>query len=137
MTRVQERTITIVAVALALISLIVVVVAYHQGQTTSNNKSAVQQYTHIDIVLKDGKLVGPISTYVVNPGTGLEFSITSNKLGKIGTPTDPSKIITFTESPLVFHFNAPSKARSYPITYLANGSTDVIQIGTVTVRETK
>ncbi len=137
MTRAQEKILTIAAVSVALISLIVGVVSYQHSQSSSDNKSAVQQYNHIDIVLKDGKLVGQVSTYLVNPRDRLEFSITSDKLGKVGAPTDPPQTITFTQSPLVFHFSASTKAGSYPITYQAQSSNDVIQIGTVTVRSTR
>ena len=137
----MSKRIVGIIVALATIALVAgLVVHSHKplkstGQSNSSPSSA-QKYAHIDISIKDGKLVGAISTYLVNPGTGLEFSITSNKFGKIGSPTYPPQTITFTKSPLIFHFTT-SKAGTFPMTYQADGSTNIIEIGIVIVRSTK
>lgn len=124
--------------------VIVVVVAgwaWHRHTSTSkstNNASANNpHYTHIDIKLQNGKLVAPEANYLVQPGIGLEFSVTSDKLGKIGVPTDPPQTITFTQSPVVFHFTVGNKPSTYPLTYQADGSKDVIEIGAITVRAAK
>lgn len=134
----QKRTLMVVT---ALIILVAGISWRNHRQPVANHNNTTtttpQKYTHVDVKLEDGNLVGPVSSYLVNPGTGLEFSVSSNKLGKIGVPTDPPKIITFTQSPLVFSFITTAKAGSYPLTYQADGSTKVIEIGIITVRSTK
>lgn len=130
----------IVWIGLAVAALLCVVAWYTQSQATkpADNGAAAntQKYTHVDIEIRDSKLVGTTNTYLVNPGTGLEFSITSDKFGKVGVPTDPAQVITFTKSPLVFHFNAPQSG-TYPMTFQADGSDEVLLLGTVTVRSAK
>src|SRR5258708_7380891 len=105
----------------------------HHGNANKSSQSAGAQFTHLDIQLKNGHLISAPSTYVVKPGTGLEFSIESNVFGKIGVPTDPPQTITFTQSPLVFRLKAPTKAGNFPLDYQATGSSDVIQIGMIAV----
>jgi hypothetical protein len=103
-------------------------------KTESTTTPDVQKYSRIDIELKDGGIATSPSTYLVNKGTNLEFHITSNKFGKIGVPTEPAQTITFTESPLVFKFSAPTNPGSFALTYQPEGKKEVVLIGTIVVR---
>ncbi|HTE22099.1 MAG TPA: hypothetical protein VK674_03585 [Candidatus Limnocylindria bacterium] len=100
-------------------------------------ESAVDQYTQLQIGLKDGKLTSEAATYLVNPGVGLEFTVTSNKFGKVSVPTEPPQTITFTQSPLVFKFKSSHNPGSYALLYQAADSAEAIQIGTIVVRDTQ
>ena len=109
---------------------------YVLANSKQENKTAStieKKFTHLDIKLKNGRLVGAASTYLVKPGTDLEFNITSDVSGKVGVPTDPPQTINFTESPLVFRATT-SKPGTYALTYQADGSKEVMQIGTLVVR---
>ena len=97
--------------------------------------TGVEKYTRLDIVLEAGKLATEAATYLVQPGTGLEFHISSDKLGKVSVPTEPPQTITFTKSPLVFKFKASHNPGSYALLYQAENSEQTIQIGTIVVRE--
>jgi hypothetical protein len=88
---------------------------------------------HIDIALSGGKPVKAPVTYAVNSGDQLEFSVTSDKTGAVGVPTNPPQTILFTQSPVVFRLTA-SAAGDYPVTYRAEGSQDVILIGTIRIK---
>jgi len=94
----------------------------------------VEKYTQLNIELKEGKLTSEASTYLVQPGIGLEFHISSNKFGKVSVPTEPPQTITFTESPLIFKFNASRNPGSYALVYQAEGGNEAIQIGTIVVK---
>jgi len=63
----------------------------------------------------------------------MEFSISTNVFGKVGVPTIQPKQLPLPNPRWFFHFYAPTKPGSYPITYLAEGSSDVILIGTIVV----
>ncbi|HSX27247.1 MAG TPA: hypothetical protein VLG25_00520 [Patescibacteria group bacterium] len=95
----------------------------------------MEKYTRLDIEIKDGQLVSPAATYLVQPGTKLEFHIISNTFGKITVPTNPLQTITFTESPLIFKFSAPTQPGSYDLPYKANDTDQVINLGIITVRD--
>jgi hypothetical protein len=128
----------IAATAIIVILLVGSAAAFFiQQRSDKPTSNLAEQLTHLDIELQDGKPVSPPSTYLVKPGTNLEFSIKSNVYGKIGAPTDPPQTITFTQSPLTFHFKASTKPGNYPLSYQADGSQKVIQIGTVVVRPDK
>jgi hypothetical protein len=107
---------------------------------TTQNKSADQakpkeeQATRLDIKLRGGKLVSPAATYLVQPGVRLEFHISSNIFGKVSVPTTPSQTITFTESPLIFQFNASDKPGRHMLLYQPTGSDEVVTIGTIIVK---
>lgn len=105
-----------------------------RNQINNQAGPAIQKYNRLDIALKDGKLTSEAATYLVQPGASLEFHISSNKFGKISVPTQPPKTITFTESPLIFRFDASSEPGSYVLLYQAEGSKEIIKIGTIVVR---
>lgn len=99
-----------------------------------HKNSSTMKFTHLSIVLSNGKPLSAPSTYLVKPGVGLEFSIESNVFGKVGVPTNPPQTITFTQSPLVFKLKAPTKPGTYPLSYQADNSQSVIEIGTIVVK---
>ena len=140
------RTIIIGIVVIVVVvgGLLLVRNRHNSTNTTSSaNGSKVistnDKSHHFDIKLKQGKVDGTPATYVVNPGTALEFGVSSDKLGSIGLPTDPEgknpQKITFTQSPVVFRLTA-QKTGSYPLTFLQNGGSDqdVVTIGTIQIR---
>jgi hypothetical protein len=112
----------------------VVLIARRHTKSPTKSDNSVEQFTHLDIKLKDGKLVDPQATYLVKPGVGLDFSIESNFYGKVSVPTNPSQTIIFTQSPLTFRFRVPIKPGNYPLSYEAQRSQKVIQIGLIVVR---
>jgi plastocyanin len=133
----DKQTLKVIAATAIVVLLLVGSAAAFFLQRNNDSKprpSSAEQLTHLDIELQDGKPVSPPATYLVKPGTNLEFSIKSNVYGKVGAPTDPPQTITFTQSPLTFHFKASTKPGTYPLSYQADGSKKVIQIGTVVVR---
>ncbi len=110
-------------------------IGYTQYRDTHPGSApAVEEYTRLDIELEGGRPTKEAATYLVQPGVGLEFHIQSDRFGKISVPTQPPQTITFTESPLVFKFNASRKPGSYALLYLADKSDKIIQIGTIVVR---
>jgi hypothetical protein len=124
---------------IGLVVLVVAVIAGGAGLALGHKdapaaKASKQKTIHLDINLKDGRLVEAASTYIVQPGTRLEFKITSDKLGKISVPTEPPQTITFTESPLVFQFTTSKRPGSYVLLYMASGSEKATPIGTISVR---
>lgn len=131
--------VVIVLLALAGISSVVILHYNHKKKpavaaTTSVKTTTTATFIPLSIQLHNGEPVHPAATYLVKPGTGLQFTIDSNIFGKVGVPTDPSQIITFTSSPLVFKFKASMKPGNYPLSYQPDGSKSVIQIGLIVVR---
>ncbi len=128
----MKKTAIIVFITLLVLSVGSILIYNNWNKPKETMPSA--QNTRLTIELKNGKLLSAPSTYLVQPGTKLEFQINSDKLGKIFL-TEPAQTITFTESPLIFHFNAPTKPGNYPMAYQANGSKQVIQIGDIVVKD--
>jgi hypothetical protein len=102
--------------------------------TVNASQHNKQAFVPINISIKNGQLVGAVNTYLVRYGTVLQFTVNSKLVGKIGAPVSPPQTITFTHSPLVFHFTA-DKPGTFPMTYQAKGSSKVILLATIVVKK--
>ena len=109
-------------------------IIYKNRTKPKETMPSATQNTSLTIELKNGKLLSAPSTYLVQPGTGLEFTIQTDKLGKIFL-TEPANTITITRAPITFTLKAPTKPGNYPMAYQADGSDAVIQIGDIVVKD--
>lgn len=132
----NSKLITLVIAALLIIAggEGLALMTHHNNKPSKPVGATTQTYTRLNIELKDGQLTSGAATYLVQPGTPLEFHISSNIFGKVSVPTKPPQTITFMKSPLVFRFNASDIPGTYPLLYEASGSSNILQIGTIIVR---